>query len=588
MRHRIQTGLFALALYGGLLCAGVTLLKQPIEAALSESADRALAGLGAELTVTFEGRDGLVAGVVREPGQLAAVVALVGELPGVRVVESRVEMAPLEPASFAVESLGEGVWAVEGRVASEAIAVRLESALRVALGAGAEIEGGLMIADDIEPAVWVEAVEGWLGAYLDQVPVGAGFAVFGSELLLVGEIFSEARRDEILAAARGAFIDSGVVLSDGLQRVVPEERATFAIAPLAGGGHSLYGQLRDAELRRRLVNLVKNSGRGGSVEEQMEDGDHIVAASWGGALIEVIPGLVTEVEGLQIAVSEGEFLMVGEVRAEVTREALAEMVGQAFDGLEMKIDNQLAVVAPLRPPSLVIFRGEDGVVRLQGLLSEVAVGRPFVETVRSHCGAEEPPVATITYGLGVGVAPWVDKMVGLVPVFIGSVRWGALSVHADEVALEVEVVDAESGDVLRALVENAFPVGEYKRVIEIRLAAVEGPSDEDVMALESATADTVIYFDAASSDLEPAQRAKLQGLVTAFTAVPGASLALFGNTAEGVGEGLARVRCVMVRDALEEMGVEFLLMEIELREGVKNGSDGRVHESAHRVAFEVR
>ena len=161
--------------------------------------------------------------------------------------------------------------------------------------------------------------------------------------------------------------------------------------------------------------------------------------------------------------------------------------------------------------------------------------------------------------------------------------------HGDQVALEAEVVDAENGDVLQALVENAFPLDEFKRVIEIRVAVPQGPTDEEVMALESAVLRTVIYFGEGGSKLRAPEQAKLEALAEAFAAVPGASLALLGNRPEKVGERQVTARCEAVRDALEELGVERLLMEIELRDGAASVDPaGRVYESELRVEFELR
>lgn len=595
MRHGFKTALVAAVLYGGLLCAAVALFKGPIEGKLEGDARAALAELeadGAELTVSFQGRDALLAGMVFEPGQVAAASLLVEELVGVRVVDNGIELRlppPLEPASFAVEQIGENQWAIDGQVASETVAARLEKALRGSLPEGAEIEGRLGVDQGTVPAIWSTAVEGWLGDFRKFVPARAGFAVLDQELFLVGDVYSEERRAEILEAVGRQFAECDLSLNDELQLVAPPERSTIAIVASEGGGYSLHGQLRDGELLGRLVELVDESGNGEGIEKQVVVGDHVATAVWGQALVQVVPALVAEVEGLQLAISGDEFLMVGNVRSAETRTALIEVAGQAFQEVSVKIDNQLVVVAPPQAASLSIARSENGAVRLDGLLADPAIGRPFIEAAQAFCGPDGELVSAISHGQGVEAAPWLDKMADLVPVFIGAVSWGALSVHGDQVALEAEVIDAENGDVLQALVENAFPLGEFKRLIEIRVAIPQGPSDEQVMALESAVNGTVIYFGAEGSKLRAPQKAKLEALAEAFVAVPGASLALLGNRSEEVVERRVTARCEAVRAALEELGVERLLMEIELRDGDVGGDpEGRVYESGHRVEFELR
>ena len=169
-------------------------------------------------------------------------------------------------------------------------------------------------------------------------------------------------------------------------------------------------------------------------------------------------------------------------------------------------------------------------------------------------------------------------------------------------ALEAEVKDPAGGDILQALLENAFPrpnesvippdQPRYQRVIDLVLAKPAGPTDEDIAALEKAVADTVIYFDSTSFRVNPEERLKLSLLAERFTKVPGASLALLGY-ADPFGDAsynreLSRKRCKAVRDILVELGIEFLLLEIEQKGETEKSQGSRSYKSARRVEFELR
>ena len=154
--------------------------------------------------------------------------------------------------------------------------------------------------------------------------------------------------------------------------------------------------------------------------------------------------------------------------------------------------------------------------------------------------------------------------------------------HGDQVALEAEVADPESADVLAALVSHAFPEPEFKRVIEVSVAARAGPSDEEIMALEGLISDTVIYFESSSTEVGPSAKEELELLAAALGKVPGASIALIGHADQygnaAFNKKLSLKRCEAVRSVLEGFGVDYLLMEIDGRRllvEVRRRSEGR-------------
>ena len=142
------------------------------------------------------------------------------------------------------------------------------------------------------------------------------------------------------------------------------------------------------------------------------------------------------------------------------------------------------------------------------------------------------------------------------------------------------------------MVEKAFPVPDYKRIIQVNIAEPAGPTDEQIRDLENAMMDTVIYFDTESSKIKSKGTKKIESLVEAFLKVPGSSIALLGH-ADSYGNAdynrkLGRKRCESVRDSLVGLGVNDLLIEIEVKGESEKVVNGRKYESGRRVEFELR
>ncbi len=556
MSRGATTALLATVLYGGLLAWSVAWRRASLEPA-----------------------DGVVGGAA-EPGSGGAEG---GSAPALRA------------ASLAAEFAG-GRWEVEGRVGGTESAQRLRAGF-AATAPGAEVVGEIVGRDDVEVPEWADAVVGWLPQQQRGIREGSGLAVLDGQLIVAGAVYSDAEREALLAAAEDQFAGSGLQVVGELTVVEPPAPAQLEIAEVGEGGMRLAGRLREREVLQRLLEIIDEFSGGMPVDEQVEAGDGVAAAAWGMPLLQVVPGLLAEVGGLHLSVEGDAVTLRGEVAAEETRAALEEMAGQAFEGLAVRVDNQLTVAVPPVPPHVVLSVGERGGLRIAGLLGSAEAARGIEAAVRQQleiCGdGAQLEGAIEVRGRGVEAAPWVGAFTNLVAPFAAAASWGALSVHGDEVALEAEVADPESGDVLTVLVENAFPEPAFKRVIEVSVVQPEGPSDEDLAELERLVGETVIYFDSGRAEPRAGSDAALSALARGLVKVPGAGLALIGcadpSGDPAANRRLSQRRCEAVREALEGHGVDFLLMEIEVRGEVAGGDDGgRRYESARRVQFELR
>ena len=611
MNRGISVALMAVLFYGTLLWVAVASSRTRIEQDLKQRAAGALKqieNLPSALDLHFEGRDVVVEGEVHEEGQAQRVIAVLRAVEDIRGLKDKLSVSSPEPSSLVIRQ-GKDGWALEGQLASSEAVAGLEEVLRGALERGEKLQNRMRVEVHTRPAAWQESLGRWFGQYLAMVSGSRGLEILDNKLQISGEVFSERQQEDIMTSARSHFAGSGLELIDKITVVRAPDPPELTIKERENEGFIVLGQLRDPTFKERIVELIRVGSDGENVSEQLSVGEHVRPASWQTPLIRLLPALVTEVEGLQVVASETAFMMAGSVRGNEKKQAIDELTAQAFSGITIEVDNQLSIFVAPDPASFVISRSEDGVLRLGGLLPDAQLVNRFLTSATNVLEADQlAPHNEIKTGENVSDAPWVDSMSALIRPFIINVAWGALSVHEDSggehpvVALEAEVFDPSGGDVLQALVEKAFPTSDeaiaqdeqrrYKRIIALSLAKPTGPSDEDIAALEKAVTETIIYFDSTSFRVNPEERVKLSALAGCFAKVPGASLALLGYTDPygnaSYNRELSIKRCKAVRDTLVELGIEFLLLEIEHKGETGKVKGERSYKSGRRVEFELR
>ena len=618
MNRGISVALLAVLFYGTLLWTAVVSSRSRIEEDLKLRAAGALEeieNLSTALDLSVNGRDVVIKGEVHGQGQSQRVLEALRAVKDIRLLEDRISVRASEHSSLVLRQVDDD-WVLEGRLGSSEAASGLEKALRRALKPGEKLQSGMGIEAHTRPSAWREPLGKWFATYLASVSGNGRLEILDNKLQIFGEVFSKQRQEDIMASARSHFSGSGLEFIDKIAVVRAPDPPELTIEQGEGGDFMITGQVREQAFKERIVELIREGSDGENVSEQLSVGEHIRPAPWETPLILLLPALVTEVEELQVTVSESVFMVKGTVHGNEKNQAIDELATQAFSGITIEVDNQLSIFVAPDPASFLISRDEDGVLLLRGLLPNAQLVDGFLAVATNVLEAEQPPpLNEMKTGENVSDALWVDAMSALIRPFILNVQWGALSIHEDrdeeypQVALEATVSDPAGGDVLQAMVENAFPTPDeavdpedqrrYKRVIALSLAKPPGPSDEDIAALEKAAAETVIYFDSTSARINPEERAKLSVLAERFAKVPGASLALLGYTDPygnaSYNRELSGKRCRAVRDTLEELGIEFLLLEIEQKgeTGKSKGETGkskgeRSYKSGRRVEFELR
>ena len=611
MNRGISVALLAVLFYGTLLWTAVVSSRSRIEEDLKLRAAGALEeieNLSTALDLSVNGRDVVIKGEVHGQGQSQRVLEALRAVKDIRLLEDRISVRASEHSSLVLRQVDDD-WVLEGRLGSSEAASGLEKALRRALKPGEKLQSGMGIEAHTRPSAWREPLGKWFATYLASVSGNGRLEILDNKLQIFGEVFSKQRQEDIMASARSHFSGSGLEFIDKIAVVRAPDPPELTIEQGEGGDFMITGQVREQAFKERIVELIREGSDGENVSEQLGVGEHIRPAPWETPLILLLPALVTEVEGLQVIVSESVFMVKGTVHGNEKNQAIDELATQAFSGITIEVDNQLSIFVAPDPASFLISRDEDGVLLLRGLLPNAQLVDGFLAAATNVLEAEQPPpLNEMKTGENVSDALWVDAMSALIRPFILNVQWGALSIHEDrdeeypQVALEATVSDPAGGDVLQALVKNAFPRPDeavdpeaqrrYKRVIALSLAKPPGPSDEDIAALEKAAAETVIYFDSTSARINPEERAKLSVLAERFAKVPGASLALLGYTDPygnaSYNRELSGKRCRAVRDTLEELGIEFLLLEIEQKGETGKSKGERSYKSGRRVEFELR
>ena len=329
------------------------------------------------------------------------------------------------------------------------------------------------------------------------------------------------------------------------------------------------GLLADTTLKNKILELIKQTNQQLNLKDEVRVGDSVKNAEWSSSVVRIVPALIAEVQNLELKVSSDVVEFSGTVLGDDKKNSIQTLAAQSFDGKKdsFKLVNELVVFVPPEKASLTMSLDQNGDLKLAGLLPQKDLYEKFITSSDLNDSENGKLNDEILVKENVENAPWVNTMSNLVKPFVSSVKWGALSVHGDEVALEAEVLDPESGDVLQALVENAFPLETFKRVIQITVAEPSGPTDEDIMALEQAATDTVIYFLSESHSLGSKDKEELDKLAELFLKVPGSSLALLGHT-DPYGNAdynrkLSKKRCESVKSYLVERGINSLLLEVE-------------------------
>ena len=597
MNRILKTCLIGLAFYVLLLWASVGLLKPRIELQLNEKLISELDDIGdicEGFSFELSGRDCSITGGVYNELDRDQIINSIRLIDGIRKIDDGLSIIPLKNPSISLTRLSESSWKLDGRVPAGDAASQLTQIFARAVGSGADLQTDLQDESNLADLPPYSKIESLFIEFRKLIPNISGLKFSGKSLAMIGKSFSEDRRDQALNSARTQMSDHGYKIIDEITILLPTDEPNFQIAD-SSNEILVSGLLKDFSFKDRIFDLIRQTDEKKTIKDELLMGDHVRNAEWGPSLARIIPAFVAEVDKLKLNLSSESIFISGVVEGDEKKRSLEQLAEQSFEGKKgsFKIVNELIVFVPPKKASLTMSWAEDGSFNVQGLLSQRDLYEQFLLATDDEIKDKNKELNNkIELEENVEEAPWVQRMTSLVAPFIAAVQWGALSVRGDEVALEAEVLDPVSGDVLRAMVEKAFPVPDYKRIIQISIAEPAGPTDDEINALEKTMTYTVIYFDTESSKIKAKEMEKIQPLVGAFLKVPGSSIALLGH-ADPYGDTdynrkLGLRRCESVRDSLVELGVNDLLIEIEVKGESEKVVNGRKYESGRRVEFVLR
>ena len=597
MNRILKTCLVGFAFYGVLLWVSVGLLKPRIELQLNEGIINELdnvADICEGFAFELSGRDCSITGSIYSDFDRDRIISSIRSIDGIRKINDGLTIAPLKNPSISLLRAEKDSWELAGRLLAGDTATQLTQVIIRSIGEGVDLKTDLQEESNVADLPPLNKIELLLQEFCKFIPDVSGLNLSERKLTLIGKSFSEIRRDQALDFARSQMNDHGYEVIDDITIIPPTDDPSFQISDLSNE-ILISGLLRESSFKDRIFDLIRQTDEQKKIKDELLTGDHVRNAEWGPSLVRVIPALIAEVDKLKLNLSSESVLISGIVDGDEKKKSLEQLAEQSFEvnKSDFKIVNELIVFVPPEKASLTMSWAEDGTFNLKGLLSQRDLYDQFLSVTSEEIKDKNKELNNkIELKENVEEAPWVNKIATLVGPFVATVQWGALSVRGDEVALEAEVTDPVSGDVLKAMVEKAFPVPDYKRIIQINVAEPSGPTDEEIMALENAMMETVIYFDTESSKIKAKEAKKIESLVEAFLKVPGSSIALLGH-ADSFGNAdynrkLGRRRCESVRDTLIELGVNDLLIEIEVKGESEKVVNGRQYESGRRVEFELR
>ncbi len=601
MKFNLKIFLLGLVSFGLIFWISVSMVVPKVESSLKKEAvsqSFELKNICEDLNFEFNGRDCSISGTIYDEIHREKIVATIKSINGIRNVTDDLEVLQLALPELRIEKSGEPsnlIWKIEGVISDGPNAVNLQDVLAKTLSNNNQRSLSIELKKDSRTAntLPVEKINLLLSKTLEILPEVSAVEISENNFKLTAKTYSKERRDQVLEFARSHLGDAIDGIVDAIEILEPTDEPRLSITSENDDDLIVSGLLADASLKNRIVELIKQTNQELNLKDDIKVKDNVRSAGWGSSVVRIVPALIAEVNDLKLNVSSDAVEFSGTVLGDDKKDSIQTLANQSFDGKEgsFKLINELVVFVPPQKANLTMSLDQNGDLKLSGLLPEKKLHDQFLEG-GNLIGDDKKINENILVEDNVDEAPWVDGMSKLIKPFVTSVQWGALSIHGDEVALEAEVSDPESGDILQALVENTFPLNDFKRVIQITVAEPVGPTDEDIMALEEAVTDTVIYFLTESYSLGSKDKAKLDKLAELFMKVPGSSLALLGHT-DPYGNAdynrkLSKKRCDSVKSYLVESGINSLLLEVVEKGETEKVVEGRTYESGRRVEFELR
>ena len=601
MKFNLKIFFLGLVSFGLVFWVSVSLVAPKVEASLKKEAvnqSKEFKKICENLDFKFNGRDCSISGTIFDEIHREKIVTTIKSINGIRNVTDDLEVLQLTLPELRIEKSGEPanlIWKIEGIISDGPNAENLQDVLAKTLSNNNQRSLSIELKKDSRTAntLPVEKINSLLSKTFEILPEVSAVEISENNFKLTAKTYSKERRDQVLEFARSHLGDSINGVIDAIEILEPTDAPKLSITFENDDDLIVSGILADASLKNRIVELIKQTNQELNLKDEIKVEDNVRSAEWGSSVVRIVPALIAEVNDLKFNVSSDAVEFSGTVLGDDKKDSIQTLAKQSFDGKKssFKLINELVVFVPPQKANLTMSLDQNGDLKLSGLLPEKKLYEQFLEMgnlIRDNNKINEE----ISVKDNVEKAPWVDGMSKLIKPFVTFVQWGALSIHGDEVALEAEVSDPESGDILQALVENNFPLSNFKRVIQITVAEPAGPSDEDIMALEEAVTDTVIYFLTESYSLGSKDKAKLDKLAELFLKVPGSSLALLGHT-DPYGNAdynrkLSKKRCDSVKSYLVESGINSLLLEVVEKGEVEKVVEGRTYESGRRVEFELR
>jgi len=325
------------------------------EERIAASAERHLAVLGSDLTVSVAGRDVTLVGEAGSDEELARVVESVGELPGVRRVRTDVAVTPAPPAESRSPELTvvleDGSVTFTGLVPDATISDDLVAAAEEQF-VGGDVSSTIEAGDDVADAKWLARFRDTLPV-LDELRTGA-ITASDREIVVSGEVVSSAARDRVDAILERAIGDT-LSIRDELEIAVLPAPTFYAEG--TGDVVTLEGVLPNQAAIDAIVEAAKRTHPAMEIVDQMTTGDRS-----GPIWLDTVPGLldvVTRLESWSIDIADGRVSIAGLGANEEQLGAIGVLAGEVVGG-ELEVVTDIGLDTAALGESLnVLLRGVE-------------------------------------------------------------------------------------------------------------------------------------------------------------------------------------------------------------------------------------
>jgi outer membrane protein OmpA-like peptidoglycan-associated protein len=331
-------------------------------------------------------------------------------------------------------------------------------------------------------------------------------------------------------------------------------------------GFTLTGVLASAEIKSKLLELIRSSDPAARMTERIEVLSSGAVASWEANFSALIPTLLSNLAGeLTAEFGPEQIRLIGEAKDETTKTDVLRaflVLKETQPSLEIlsEIKSGSTMPAADGPTILVVLKG--GKMTLDGVVPQEDFVAPLVELLKKSAPGIEI-VADFQVSDKHSTQAWLNRLGDIVIEMLLRTEESMLSVEKGAVTLTGIAKESTGRQILNNAMLNTLPP-DYTMANELTIAGQplpgEGPSPEARGILVGNLAAVPVYFASNSDIIDDENRDEVAKIAELLAGLPDGETCIITGFADNVGnaeynEALSLRRAASVRAQLASLGV---------------------------------